>query len=449
MDLRVRQTNSAPANPKGEHVLYWMRANRRVENNHALHFAVELANRYGKPLLVQEQLTCDYPYANLRWHTFHLEGVAETAAALRKLGAGYLFDLRHTRGQKPRTNPARSATAVVADAWPAALGGKLPDFGVETFTVDSSCIVPPAAIEGRSYAAYSIRPRIHRQLAKYLQAVPTVKLRYKFGEEIPKPVLDATRCEIDASVQPSTLYRGGRKAALQGLDEFVSNRLRRYATDKNEPSAHATSEMSPYLHLGYISPLDIALRVMDAPKSERTAVDVYLEELIVRRELAFNFAWNTDRVDTLDVLPDWVRKTLHAHRRDEREHTYTRKQFEAAHTADDLWNAAQKELLLRGKIHGYYRMYWGKKIIEWSLTHEEALAHMIYLNDKYCLDGQDPNTYANILWCFGLHDRPWGERPVFGMIRYMGRPGMERKTDAQAYVREIEHLERTGKEKAA
>jgi len=449
MDQRIRKTNSAAVNPEGDYVLYWMRANRRAESNHALLCAAELANRYRKPLLAWEQLTCDYAYANDRLHAFHLEGVAETAGALKKLRIGYRFDLHQKRGQKPSPHPARRAVAVVADAWPDVLGGVVPDFGVETYTVDSSCIVPSPVIEGRIYAAYSMRPRLRRILDRFLKAVPAVHVEVPFPGAIDLPALEYRRCEIDHSVAPSSLYRGGRKAALRRLDEFLDQRLRRYNADKNEPAAHATSELSPYLHPGYISALEIALRVHEHQKEHQTAAEAFLEELIVRRELAFNFAWNTGRVDSLEELPEWVRKTLHLHRKDEREYTYTRAQFEAASTADDLWNAAQKELLLRGKIHGYYRMYWGKKIIEWSKTHEDALATMIYLNDKYALDGQDPNTYTNILWCFGLHDRPWGERPVFGMIRYMGRSGMERKTDAKAYLREIEHLERTGKELAA
>src|SRR6185437_16175147 len=302
------------------------------------------------------------------------------------------------RGQKPSPHPARRAVAVVADAWPDVLGGVVPDFGVETYTVDSSCIVPSPVIEGRIYAAYSMRPRLRRILDRFLKAVPAVHVEVPFPGAIDLPALEYRRCEIDHSVAPSSLYRGGRKAALRRLDEFLDQRLRRYNADKNEPAAHATSELSPYLHPGYISALEIALRVHEHQKEHQTAAEAFLEELIVRRELAFNFAWNTGRVDSLEELPEWVRKTLHLHRKDEREFTYTRAQFEAASTADDLWNAAQKELLLRGKIHGYYRMYWGKKIIEWSKTHEDALATMIYLNDKYALDGQDPNTYTNILW---------------------------------------------------
>ena len=244
----------------------------------------------------------------------------------------------------------------------------------------------------------------------------------------------------------STLFRGGRKEAERYLDRFLSDRLRRYAAEKNEPSAHATSDLSPYLHAGYISALEVALAVREHAREHKIMADEFLEELLVRRELTFNFVRYAKRVDSLDELPDWARATLDKHRNDPRDPVYTREQFETAATCDDLWNATQKELLLRGKIHGYYRMYWGKKIVEWSATPEEALATMIHLHDRYALDGQDPNTYANILWCLGLHDRPWGERPVFGTIRWMSRAGMDRKTDVQAYLREIEYVERTGKE---
>jgi deoxyribodipyrimidine photo-lyase len=182
---------------------------------------------------------------------------------------------------------------------------------------------------------------------------------------------------------------------------------------------------------------------------EKLIADEFLEELIVRRELAFNYAATARRAESFDELPEWARATLRAHDRDRRAPVYTRERLEAAETDDDLWNAAQKELLLSGAIHGYYRMYWGKKILEWSSCAEEALASMVYLNDRYALDGQDPNGYANILWCLGLHDRPWPERPIYGTVRSMSRAGMERKTDVKAYIRQIEYLERTGKELSA
>ena len=455
MEERVRKIGPAGLRTDGEYVLYWIRANRRVESNHALQFAAVLANRLQKPLLCYESLPCTYPYANDRLHAFTLEGVAETAAALHKLGVGYIFDLCKTallacaRGSLDQYS--NHAAAVVTDDWPETLTGHIPQFGVETYAVDSSCIVPSKCIEARSYAAYSIRPKIHRLLERFLQPVEKVRLRRKWTAELPAlPALDASikpsACEIDHSVPPSTLFRGGRKQAEFHLDRFLRHSLRRYARDKNQPTAHATSNLSPYLHSGYISSLEIALQVREHAREHKLIADEFLEELIVRRELAFNFAWYAKRLDSLTELPDWVRSTLRAHRKDKRDPQYAREQFEHAATHDDLWNAAQKELLLRGKIHGYYRMYWGKKILEWSRTPEEALATMIYLNDKYALDGQDPNTYANILWCFGLHDRPWGERPIFGMVRYMARSGMDRKTDTQAYRDEIDRLQRTGKE---
>jgi deoxyribodipyrimidine photo-lyase len=448
VEERVRKIEEAGVRARGEYVLYWMRANRRVESNHALQFAAALANRLEKPLLCYQRLTCSYPYANDRLHAFQLEGVAETAAALQKLGAGYVFDLHKTlKPEAPKSSYSKNSAAVVTDEWPETLAGPAPRFGVDTYAVDSSCIVPWRRIEARSYAAYSIRPKIHRLLERFLQPVEKVRLRGKWTAELPElPALDAASCQIDHSVPPSTLFRGGRKRAERCLDEFLERRLRRYAGEKNEPAAHATSGLSPYLHAGYISSLEIALRVREHAREHKLIAGEFLEELIVRRELAFNFAWYAPRVDSLSELPDWVRATLHAHRNDKREPQYAREQFERAQTYDDLWNATQKELLLRGKIHGYYRMYWGKKIIEWSATHEEALATMLYLNDKYALDGQDPNGNCNILWCFGLHDRPWGERPIFGMVRYMARSGMDRKTGVAAYLREIDYLERTGKE---
>jgi deoxyribodipyrimidine photo-lyase len=218
----------------------------------------------------------------------------------------------------------------------------------------------------------------------------------------------------------------------------LKHSLRRYPNSSNQPSENATSGLSPYLHFGHISSLEVALAVEDYAREHKLLPDKFLEELIVRRELAFNFARFTEHPESLDALPDWARKTLQKHAGDKRDPIYSRDQFENAQTHDPLWNAAEKELLLTGKIHGYYRMYWGKKIIEWSRTPEEALSTAIYLNDRYALDGRDPNSYTNILWCFGLHDRPWAERPIFGQVRYMSLAGMRRKTDVDAYIQAME-----------
>lgn len=453
MEERVRALNEQPMRQRGGYVLYWCRWNRRVESNHALLYAAEMANRMNLPLVCLERLSCAYATASDRFHTFVLEGVEETEACLNKLGAGYIFQLprRQTTSDEHLRAVIRGAASVVTDD----CLRPTPRVNVQLHAVDSSCIVPMSKIPERSYAAYSIRPKIHRLLPQYLRPVPEVKLRVPCRETFGGLHTKVTSgnvaelvasCEIDHDIPPSTTFRGGRKAAEKTLLRFQKHRLRRYARDKNEPSAHATSDLSPYLHYGHISSLEVALAVGEQAKVHKLVADEFLEELIVRRELAFNFQRYTERYDTLEVLPDWARKTIAAHRKDKRDPEYARQQFEKAETHDDLWNATQTEMRLRGKIHGYYRMYWGKKILEWSPSASDALATMLYIHDRYALDGDDPNTYTNILWCLGLHDRPWPERPIYGTIRSMARSGMERKTNVDAYIKEIAYLERTGKE---
>jgi deoxyribodipyrimidine photo-lyase len=452
MDERVRKLNDAGMRAGGAYILYWCRWNRRVEANYALLFAAGLANRMDLPVLFYEALPCTHPQDNSRLHTFALEGVAETAAAARKHGLGFAFWLqRRKEDTDPLASLAAKAAAVVTDDCPL----PVPAFDTACYAVDSSCIVPAGAIGGRAYAAYSIRPKIHKLLARYFKPAPPLKVYRPFKLTVEAPHTEVEpelipalveSCDIDHRVAPALGFRGGRKEARRRLDRFLRSRLRRYAREKNEPAARATSDLSPYLHFGYIGALEAALATREYAEEHKLMADEFLEELIVRRELAFNFVRYAARPDSLDELPGWARATLDAHRGDRRDPLYTREQFEAAATYDPLWNAAQKELLLRGKIHGYYRMYWGKKILEWSASPEEALQTMLYLHDRYALDGRDPNTYANILWCFGLHDRPWPERPVYGTVRSMSRAGMERKTGVAAYLRQIEHLERTGEE---
>jgi len=307
----------------------------------------------------------------------------------------------------------------------------------------------------REYAAYTIRPKIHKVLARHMRLPEAVRVKRKWSGPVPAfhTEVEASgiaglvaSCDIDHSVKPAIGLPGGRVAAEKRLSQFLEDRLRRYARERNEPSKHANSELSPYLHFGQISSLEIAVAAREHAAEHKLIADEFLEELIVRRELAFNFTKFTDDYESLDALPSWARETLRQHDGDRRDPAFTREQMERAETYDDLWNATQKELLLRGRIHGYYRMYWGKKIIEWSSSHADALATMIYLHDRYALDGRDPNTYTNVLWCFGLHDRPWFERPIFGQIRYMTLDGMKRKTNTAAYVREIDYLERTGRD---
>jgi deoxyribodipyrimidine photo-lyase len=453
---RIVKLNSAPERPDRKYVLYWAQMNRRVDANHGLLYAAELANRHNLPLLYYEGLTCSYDYANDRLHTFILEGVPETARRLKAAGIGYVFYLRRTKDSPNHAvyDLAKDAAALVTDDYPVFIArrhnARVPDkVEVAYYAVDSSCVVPMRQIPERQYAAYTIRPKIKRLLPKFLRRPDGLRVKRRLDSALPAFHTDVTgkniaelvaSCDINHSIAPAIDFRGGRAAAERLLESFLENNLRRYAKDRNQPSEHATSHMSPYLHFGQISALEIALAVEDYARKHKLIADEYLEELIVRRELAFNYAAHTKNPESLDNLPDWVHTSMRTHARDKRDPCYTPKQLERAETYDELWNATQKEMLLRGKIHGYYRMYWGKKIIEWSRTYQEALNTMIDIHGRYALDGRDPNTYANILWCFGLHDRPFFDRPIFGTIRYMSLDGMKRKTDTAAYIGEIRRL---------
>ncbi|HAX42990.1 MAG TPA: deoxyribodipyrimidine photo-lyase [Bryobacteraceae bacterium] len=460
MQQRIRALNDAPVRSGAQYVLYWSQMNRRVDSNHALALAIQKANALKLPVLFYEGLTCSYPEASDRMHTFVLEGVPETARRLARRGIGYCFHLRRRRSAPNDIlyRLAAQAALLVTDDYPTFIAAKhnasVPaKLDIPYLVADSSCIVPMNVLPKREYAAYTIRPKIKKLLPEYLEPapepLPAVNWTLpppEFHTEVTNaniPALVAS-CEINHAIKPSLKYTGGRLAAEATLRHFLDNNLRRYARERNEPSAHATSNLSPYLHFGMISALEIALAARKHAEENHLIADEFLEELIVRRELAFNFARHAPKPDCLVNLPDWARKTLLKHARDHRDPVYDRPTFEHARTHDPLWNACQKELLLRGTIHGYYRMYWGKKIIEWSPTCQDALETMVLLHDRYALDGRDPNTYTNILWCFGLHDRPWQERPIFGMIRYMSYDGMKRKTGVDAYLREIAALEQKG-----
>lgn len=459
---RIRQLNSAPERAGAQYVLYWAQMNRRVEANHALLYAAEIANRLNLPVLFYEGLTCTYQYANDRLHTFILQAIPETARRLKKAGIGYAFYLRRTRESRNDVlyQLAKHAAAFVTDDYPTFIArqhnARVPEnLDVAYYVVDSSCVVPMEEIQERQYAAYTIRPKIHRLLPTYLKPPDPLKLKKHFSGEVPDFHTHVTEenipelvksCEIDHSVPPSLSFRGGSMAAEKLLKFFLENNLRRYARLRNEPSEHATSHLSPYLHFGQISSLYITLATQEYAHHHKLIASEYLEELIVRRELAFNYTRHVDDPKNLNNLPVWCQENMKKHVSDKRDPTYTVRRLESAETYDELWNATQKEMILRGKIHGYYRMYWGKKILEWSASYQEAVDTMVDIHGKYALDGRDPNTYTNILWCFGLHDRPWPERPIFGKMRYMSLEGMKRKTNTRAYIDEIAEMEKTGRD---
>jgi len=315
---------------------------------------------------------------------------------------------------------------------------------VPLLEVDAHNIIPCwLASNKQEFAAYTFRPKVKRLLDEYLKPLPKLK---KHPHIWPSAVSQIdwdhtmTSFKTDRNVPEVTWIKPGERAAIRALNRFIKTGLKDYARRRNDPTQNGQSGLSPYLHFGQLSAQRVALAVSgsDAPKADREA---FLEELIVRRELSDNFCYSNRNFDNPKGFPEWARKTLSAHRKDKREYLYSTDDFDRARTHDPLWNAAQQEMVKTGKMHGYMRMYWAKKILEWSATPEEAMRTAIYLNDRYSLDGRDPNGYTGIAWSIGgVHDRAWGERPVFGKIRYMSYQGARSKFDVEHYINKIEKL---------
>jgi deoxyribodipyrimidine photo-lyase len=435
---------------RGRYVLYWMQQSQRASGNHALEFAIREANRLKLPVVVGFGITQRFPEAQERHYAFMLEGLRQTESALIKRGIRLV--VRLSPPPLAALDLAGRAAVLVTDRgylrvqrrWRERIAKEAPCRFVQ---VESDVVVPvEAASHKEEYAARTIRPKIGRHLARFLR--PLEETRPK------RDSLEAKLAGIDISDVGRLLgrlrvgrqalrvphYRGGTAEARRLLAAFVKGALRRYEDDHSDPGKDALSHLSPYLHFGHISPIEIALAVRGARGPRRSSKDAFLEELIIRRELSMNFVTYNPSYDTYDGLPDWARATLAKHRPDPREHTYGRRALERARTHDPYWNAAQRELLVTGKMHGYMRMYWGKKILEWSRTPEEAFRTALALNNRYELDGRDPNSFAGIAWCFGKHDRPWKERKIFGTVRWMSDAGLARKFDMDAYAMRVEEL---------
>ena len=451
---RVHRLNDADPRGDGRYVLYWMQGSQRTRCNHALEHAVDTANDLGLPLLVCFGLTDgSYPEANARHYAFMLEGLRDVGANLKKrhiafackvgnpadVAVGYAKDAAVLVGDMSYTRPPRQWYESVADA-----------VTCRYEQIESEVVVPvETASDKQEYAARTIRTKLHKQWDEYLvplkpRAVKHKADRLKFDAgdvDVSDPAEARAKLKVDESVPPSPLFDGGENAAAEMLDRFLDGKLAEYAEERNEPSNDKHSYMSMYLHFGQIAPLELALAVRDSKKGGKADRNSYLEELIIRRELAKNFVHFQPEYDSYKCLPDWAKKTLADHRDDERPHRYTRAELEAADTDDDYWNAAMKQMLLTGFMHNYMRMYWGKKVIEWCNTPEYAYDTLLYLNNKYFIDGRDPNSFSNVAWCFGLHDRPWQERKVFGKIRYMNAAGLERKFKIGEYVKQVQRLE--------
>lgn len=441
---RIHRLNDKAMNPKGAYVLYWMQQAQRVQLNHALHLAVSRANDQSLPLLVVFGLTPDYPDANWRHFAFMIEGLIEVEQSLNDMGIAMQVRI----GSPPEVALAasRKAALLVCDRgylrhqrqWRRQVAAKAACPVVE---VESDAVVPVSAVSGKAeFAARTIRGKIHRQLPSFLNPLTAIVPGSRDQALADRPDFGkmAEQLQVDRTIHAVTEFaKGGYTRARLRLDRFISDHLAGYNEKRHKLSIEACSQMSPYLHFGQISPLEITLAVKqaDAPNEAKEA---FLEELIVRRELAINHAWFNPMYDRYKGLPGWARRTLAAHRSDRREAVYRYGELVQAHTHDPYWNAAMNEMRETGFMPNYMRMYWGKKIVQWQSTPWHAYTTALRLNNTYFLDGRDPNSYAGVGWVFGLHDRPWKERPVFGQIRYMARAGLERKFDTKAYVESVE-----------
>jgi deoxyribodipyrimidine photo-lyase len=447
-DTRIRQLNDLDIRLDEDYVLYWMQQSQRAEVNHALEYALLQANNLDLGVVVVFGLTDDYPDANLRHYMFMLEGLTEVKAALEKRG----IQLVVRRGSPPDValELGQDASMIVCDRgylkhqrkWRERVARNA---SCRVVQVESDVIVPVETVSPKAeYAARTIRPKIQKYLDDYLIELkpvkvyhPTVNHSFK-GLDWKRPEDILAVLNIDRTVSDVTrFYKGGTSRAKKTFDNFIRVRLKNYEKNHNQPQTDDTSHMSMYLHFGQISPLYLALKIKKADHDLDSAKASFLEELIVRRELAANFVYYHPDYDSFDGLPEWAKQTLNDHRKDHRPYTYTRRQLEDAKTHDPYWNAAMQEMKYTGYMHNYMRMYWGKKILEWSSSPERAFRNTLAINNKYFLDGRDPNSYAGVAWIFGVHDRAWPQRPIYGKVRCMMASGLERKCDIHAYVNKV------------
>lgn len=438
MNERITTIRSIAA--EGKSVLYWMSREQRVGANFGLLAASEYAAKKSLALIVAFCVAPEFLGASPEIFAFMGEGLREVETELAEKNIP--FCLLH--GEPPKELAAfaknAEAQAVFVDFDPLRIKQSWLNelkavFGGSIYEVDSRNVVPARLVSNKKeFAAYTIRPKIHRLLPQFLTPPPKLQPQsgvHKFYEN---------DFSIFDALPKNSYFKGGRAEALRLLKRFTAKRLDSYVANRNDPTKDACSELSAYLHFGQISSLEVALAV-DAAKANEESKAAYLEELIVRRELAENFCLYCADYDNENSLEPWAKANMTATDEEPREYIYGVEEFENGATHDELWNAAQTELKIKGKIHGYMRMYWAKKILEWTPSTKEAFRIAVYLNDKYALDGRDPNGYAGIAWSLGgVHDRAWPSRKVFGKVRYMNYNGCKAKFDVKKYILKIKEL---------
>lgn len=438
---RIHILNQAPFDGWAKYVLYWAEQAPRVRYNHALSYAIQRANELEVPLVCLVTLQKENRYT-LRHASFLLGGFAQFQKDIQKLGASFLatFDAPGNAISKL----AKQSVCVVTDATYLREGRTIRSEIARTLDkqfveIETNIVVPVnIASQKREYTAATLRRKIQPQFAEFIKTVRTPRLKNQSPVTLKKSVdlnaqATAKKLASDLSVKPVDAFKPGATEAQKVLKKFIATKLASYE-NRNDPSLEIESDLSPYIHFGQISPADIALQInqTDFPQSVK---DAFLEQLIVRRELAINYVYYTPSYDQFESLPPWAQKSLAEHTQDKREYLYTLGQLEQGATHDRYWNAAQTQLTAHGKMHNYMRMYWGKKILEWSKTPQHGFMISLYLNNKYELDGSDPNGFAGVAWCYGNHDRPWTRRKIFGQIRYMNANGLKRKFDIERYAK--------------
>ena len=498
-DARIRHANARSSMPAGEYVLYWMQAFRRLERNHALDYAIHRARSLKKPLVIYEGLRLDYPWASARHHQFMLEGMRDNARAAKRLGIDY-WPFVETPDQPARgllRSLAGRACLVVTDDYPAFIvPGQIKRLAaaidVPVVAVDGNGMIPLSLLGTTVSAAAHLRPRIHKLFADAWEHRAAAEPDFPKAGKISAPFLAWNpECDIEAfvrglpidqSVPAVAKVAGGAEAGRAVLDEFIAHGLGHYADGRNnpdDPRRTAASKLSPHLRHGHVSMQACVERALNvagpwdpsmidmSQKNKREGfyhrdgnVNSFLDEAITWRDVGYHWHHikNAERgvidartvtvdgqqipayFDLESVLPAWAMKSLNDHAGDHREHKYTLEEFENADTHDPLWNAAQRELVATGRIHNYLRMLWGKKVLEWSETVGKAYLVLEHLNNKYAIDGRDPNSYTGIFWCFGLFDRPWVERKIFGQIRCMTSDSTAKKFDLHGYYEYVKRL---------
>jgi deoxyribodipyrimidine photo-lyase len=429
-------------------VVYWMSRDQRAQNNWALLYAQDIAINNNRDLIVFFNLTKEFLHASPRHYNFMIQGLAEVEEELNSKRINLVVEIGDPKDNLLHFINQNKVSFLVTDFSPIKISRKWKsevaqeinrEIKIPFHEVDAHNIIPCFyASNKQEYGAYTLRPKIHKLLPEFLTHYPKVKENYNSAKTIQSDLKRITQQKKYSNEYEKGIWvQSGTKRAQHIFDNFLQNKLNSYSEQRNDPTLDQNSHLSPYLHFGQISAQEIVLKVMN--KHEKNTYESFIEELVVRRELSDNYCYHNSNYDNYLGFPEWAQKSLEKHSTDKRPFIYDLEQLENSQTHDDLWNSAQKEMVYLGKMHGYLRMYWAKKILEWSKDYKTAQKNAIYLNDKYELDGRDPNGYTGIAWSIGgVHDRPWFEREIFGQIRYMNYQGCAKKFDIQKYIKKID-----------